>query len=160
MTACWVQVCRTPLEVRAAEHKRNWKYAQPQNLSLSVDICQKHIERAYPLIEPAYDLIPLVTGEYLRQQIAEPGIAMIAVWNFKRDPQLPESRFQPLFKLSQIGTTGALQLLHELHVRRPWFGAWLAQHFVPSLRSAIPFGLCHADLHSVNWNRVVAQGPR
>ena len=160
MATGWRQICRTSVEVRTSEDKRNWENASPQNLSFAIDIRQKSIKRPNPLLEPAYNLIPLVTCKNLRQQIAEPGIAMIVGREFKCNSQFPESCIQSFLKLSQIRRSRAFQLAHKSRIRRSRVAAGLAEHFVPPSFSAVSVSLCHAGLDSVSRNRVAAQGLR
>jgi hypothetical protein len=65
------------LEIRTAENGRNWDDTLPENFPFSINVRQKHVKRPNALLKPADDLVPIVTGEYLGQQITEPGVVTV-----------------------------------------------------------------------------------
>ncbi len=81
-----------PLVVRTPKDDWDRDNTLSQNFSFAVHVLQKEVERFKPLLEAAYDLIPLIARKNLRQQVTEPRIMVISGREFEHDSQFSQSR--------------------------------------------------------------------
>jgi hypothetical protein len=161
MSATKSKTDRTSLVVLASQNDRNGNDSLPQDLSGTVDVFEKHLERANPLLEPTHHLAPFVACENLGQQIAEPGIVVSTRGEFERHSEFTKRRVHPFFEFPQFGGSCPFQVADKLRIRRARLSSTHGQHFVPPFWRAITVLsvlFCHSGLLSVNWKPVVTQG--
>jgi hypothetical protein len=141
-----------PLIVRTSKDHRDWDGTLSQNLSFAVDVRQKEVECFEPLLEAAHDLVPFLAREYLRQQVTEPSVMMIAGRNFEGDSQFAQGRIQAFLKFPQVRRGRSFQLTNNggiVPARLPSAGI---KHFVPAFLKALSVFLCHAGLSRLTGN--------
>src|SRR5262249_27535114 len=120
-----------PLIVRATQYCGNGEDPFLQYFAVAIDILQQVFERAKSLLKSTHNLVPSVIGEYLRQEVAEPGVMVVTCRKFKRNAELAEGRFQAVLQFPKIGRSGLLQLANDFQIRRARRAQAGIEHFVP-----------------------------
>ena len=102
------------LIVRTAKYQRDRQNTLFQNFAFIVNVLQQVLECSEPLLKPEEDLIPIVAGKKLWEQVARPRQALSFAGDFRRYTEFARNGVEAVFEFSNLGSIKSLQMSDEL----------------------------------------------